>query len=111
ELVTELQVKLERKSYEIAKQYHHTMNYKAAITAFDNFILDYPGSPFREMAFYFKFDSAYQYAVNSYAFVMKERLEAAEDYYEDYKRYFPEGEFISRADEAGMDIDNRQQNF
>src|SRR5690606_29372349 len=72
ELVTELQVKLERKSYEIAKQYHHTMNYKAAITAFDNFILDYPGSPFREMAFYYKFDSAYQYAVNSYAFVMKE---------------------------------------
>lgn len=111
ELVKELQVKLEKKAYEIAKQYHHTMDYKAAITAFDNFLLDYPGSPFREEAFYYKFESAYLYAINSYAFVMKERLDAAEDYYEDYKRYYPEGEFIPEADEAGVDINNRQQNF
>lgn len=111
ELVTELQIKLERKAYEIAKQYHHTMDYKAAITAFDNFILDYPGSPFREKAFYYKFESAYLYAINSYAYVMGERLDAAEDFYEDYKRYYPEGEFISEADEAGVDINTRQQNF
>ena len=111
ELVTELQIKFERKSYEIAKQYHHTMDYKAAITAFDNFILDYPGSPFREKAFYYKFESAYLYAINSYAYVMEERLEAAEDYYEDYMRYYPEGEFISQAEEAEAEINKRQQNF
>lgn len=111
ELVTELRVKLERKAYEIAKQYHHTRNYVAAIAAFDNFLLDYPGSPFREQAFYYKFDSAYQYAINSYAYVMEERLDTALKYYNDYKRYYPEGEFISNVDAAFNDIDTRQQNF
>ncbi|WP_229793698.1 outer membrane protein assembly factor BamD [Salinimicrobium marinum] len=111
ELVTELRVKLERKAYEIAKQYHHTRNYKAAITAFDNFLLDYPGSPFRERAFYYRFDSAYEYAINSYAYVMEERLETALEFYNDYKRYYPEGEFISGAEAAYNDIDTRQQNF
>jgi outer membrane protein assembly factor BamD len=111
ELVTELRVKLEKKAYEIAKQYHHTRNYKAAITAFDNFLLEYPGSPFRERAFYYRFDSAYEYAINSYLYVMEERLETALKFYNDYKRYYPQGEFISSAEAAYNDIDTRQQNF
>lgn len=111
QLVTELRVKLEKKAYEIAKQYHHTRNYIAAMTAFDNFIADYPGSPFRELAFFYKFDSAYQYAINSYAYAMPERLERARTFYEDYTRYFPEGEFLSQAQEALTDIETRQQNF
>lgn len=110
-LVTELRVKLEKKAYEIAKQYHHTMNYTSAITAFDNFLLDYPGSPFREQAFFYKFDSAYQYAINSYAYLMPERLATAEDYLEDYLRYYSEGNFMAQATQAGQDIDKRQQNF
>ena len=111
DLVQELRIKLERKAYEIAKQYHHTRNYKAAITAFDNFLLEYPGSPFREKAFFYKFESAYLYAINSYAYAMEERLEAALKYYNDYKRYYPEGEFISQAETAFSDIDSRQQNL
>ena len=110
-LVTELRVKLEKKAYEIAKQYHHTMNYTAAITAFDNFILEYPGSPFRELAFYYKMESAYLYAINSYAYAMEERLEAARDYFEDYQRYYPEGEFIEQATQASLDIEKKLQNF
>jgi len=66
EYTAELRVKLEKKAYEIAKQYHHTENYKSAIVAFNNFILEYPGSPFREAAFYHRFDSAYELAINSY---------------------------------------------
>ena len=108
-MVSELRVKLERKAYEIAKQYHHTQNYIAAITAFDNFILDYPGSPFREMAYYYKFDSAYEYAINSYAYAMPERLATARRYYEDYQRYYPEGEFISPANTALNDIEQKEQ--
>lgn len=111
QLVTELRVKLERKAYEIAKQYHHTRSYVAAMTAFDNFIAEYPGSPFRELAFYYRFDSAYQYAINSYAYAMPERLERARTFYEDYRRYYPEGEFISQAQEAFADIERRQQNL
>lgn len=111
ELVTELRVKLEKKAYEIAKQYHHIEEYKAAITAFDNFILEYPGSPFREQAFYYKFDAAYQFAINSYANVMQGRLDEAREYHEDYKRYYPDGEYISQANEALIEIDKRQENL
>lgn len=109
ELVTDLRVKLERKAYEIAKQYHHTESYIAAMTAFDNFISEYPGSPFRERAFYYRFESAYLYAINSYAYAMPERLAKARDYYEDYQRYYPEGEFIGLANAAIKDIEQKEQ--
>ncbi len=108
-LVTELRVKLEKKAYEIAKQYHHTENYIAAVTAFDNFISDYPGSPFREQAFYYRLESAYLYAINSYAYAMPERLAKARSYYEDYQRYYPEGEFIELANAAIKDIELKEQ--
>lgn len=110
-LATELRVKLEKKAYEIAKQYHHTENYKASITAFTNFISDYPGSPFRELAFYYRFDAAYQYAIKSYIYAMPERLDAAKGFYRDYVRYFPEGDFSTEAGEAFIDIEQRQQNL
>ena len=109
ELVTELRVKLERKAYEIAKQYHHTESYIAAMTAFDNFITEYPGSPFREKAMYYRFESAYLYAINSYAYAMPARLATAREYYEDYQRYYPEGEFIELANTALKDIETKEQ--
>lgn len=105
EIVTELRVKLERKDYEIAKQYHHTEDYNAAMTSFNNFLLDHPGSPFREQAYYYRFDSAYIYAVNSYLHVMGERLATAKTYYRDYVRYFPEGQFIDQANQALAEIE------
>lgn len=111
ELITELRVKLEKKAYEIAKQYHHTENYTAAITAFDNFLLEYPGSPFREQAFYYRFESAYIYAINSFEYLMEERLQDATEYYNDYTRYYPEGEFIGRANEALVEMEGLQQNL
>lgn len=110
-LVTELQEKLEEKAFGIAKQYHHTYNYIAAVTAFDNFLLDYPGSPFREKAYYYKFHSAYEYAIKSYAYVMPERLETAKDYYNDYQRYYPKGEFIGKANKALEDIEEKEENL
>ncbi|WP_265163663.1 outer membrane protein assembly factor BamD [Salinimicrobium tongyeongense] len=109
QLVTELRVKLERKAYEIAKQYHHTESYIAAMAAFDNFIAEYPGSPFREKALYYRFESAYLYAINSYAYAMPERLAKAREYYEDYERYYPNGEFIALANTALKDIENKEQ--
>lgn len=111
DLVTELRVKLEKKAYEIAKQYHHTENYTAAITSFDNFILEYPGSPFREQAYYYKFESAYIYAINSFQYLMEERLEEAQEYYNDYIRYYPQGEFIDQANEALVEIEGIKQNL
>lgn len=111
-LVTELRVKLEKKAYEIAKQYHHTENYKSAMVAFTNFISEYPGSPFREAAYYYRFDSAYQLAINSYEQLMEERLNTAKDYYNSYQKYYPEGSpYYDRLQTSYKDLDSRLQNF
>lgn len=110
--VAELRIKLEKKAYEIAKQYHHTENYKSAIVAFNNFISEYPGSPFREAAFYYRFDSAYELAINSYEQLMKERLNAANGFYSSYIKYFPEGSEYNELIQADyQDLESRLQNF
>ena len=111
EKATELRVKLEKKAYEIAKQYHHTEYYKAAIASFNNFISDYPGSPFRESAYFYRFDSAYKLAINSYQILMEERLEEALEFSKAYKKYYPEGEFTSELEDSLSEIDKRLQNF
>ena len=110
-MATELRVKLERKAYEIAKQYHHTEYYKAAIASFDNFIANYPGSPFREAAYYYRFDSAYRLAINSFEELMEERLNEAKGFYESYKKYYPEGEYVPQLENSLTDINNSLQNF
>ena len=111
-LATELRVKLEKKAYEIAKQYHHTTNYKSAMVAFTNFISEYPGSPFREAAFYYRFDSAYKLAINSYQQLMEERLNTAKGYYNSYQKYCPEGSvYNDQLQTSNKDLESRLQNF
>ena len=67
-LIKELDFKLEKKAFEIAKQYNkiayfESSDYEAAIKAFDNFLVDYPGTSFREEAMFYRLDSAYKLAV------------------------------------------------
>lgn len=107
----ELRQKIEKKYYEIAKQYHLTYRYKAAISDFDNYLVNYPGSAFKEKAYYYKFESAYLLAINSFAYLVEERLEEAKGYYEDYQERYPEGEFIEQADTYADDIENRLVNL
>ncbi|WP_072878400.1 outer membrane protein assembly factor BamD [Salegentibacter echinorum] len=116
EMATELRVKLEKKEFEIAKQYHLTGearsgNYRAAITSFNNFLSENPGSPFREGAYYYRFDSAYRLAINSFRDLMEERLKTAMEYYKDYKKYYPEGEYTEPIEASVEEIQSRLQNF
>lgn len=106
-LVSELQQKIDRKYYEVAKQYHHTERYKAAIESLDNYILDYPGTKYKEKAYFYKYESAYLLAINSLRVLVEERLEEAKNYGEDYLRYYPEGEFAEEAQTYFDDINKR----
>ena len=53
--IQELQEKLEKKNFEISKQYYTIRDYRAAINSIDNFIADNPGTIYREEAMYYKF--------------------------------------------------------
>ena len=110
-MATELGQKLEKKAYEIAKQYHHTENYKPAIEAFDNYLVDYPGSSYREKAIYYKFESAYLLAINSYDYLVEERLLVAKSYLDNYFKYYQDGELSVKANELKADIEERLQEY
>ena len=106
-LVAELQGKLETKEYEVAKQYLHVEDYKAAIGAFDNFITDNPGSHYRRDAFYGRFVAAYKLAVNSVPNLVQERLVAAKGYYKNFMKYYKDTELAPEAMEIYQDIERR----
>lgn len=107
-LVQELDYKLERKAFEIAKQYNkiagYTGDYDASIKAFDNFILDFPGSSFREEAFFYKLDSAYHLAMNSVESKKQERLENVKVHHNNYKKSYSEYERMEEANKMLEDI-------
>lgn len=114
-LVKELDYKLEQKAYEIAYQYNktvgYTRDYQAAISAFDNFLLDYPGSSFKEKAMFYRLDAAYNLAIKSVAYKMEDRLNKALEYYNSFKKEFPQSEFSETADEMRDQINELLQNY
>ena len=93
-LVRELDNKLEKKAFKVALQYNLTgpyhRDYNAAITALDNFLVQFPGSSYKQEAMSYKFDSAYQLAVNSVEWKQTERTEKALSYYNSLLYAFPE---------------------
>lgn len=104
-LVKEMQFKLENKAYSIAKQYNAIGDYKASISTFDNFIIDFPGSSLRENALYYRFDSAYQLAVNSIASKKMERLNKASNFYHAFLKAYPNSEYKQKASKSFQDIE------
>jgi outer membrane protein assembly factor BamD len=98
-LVKTLREKLEKKAFENAKIYHNISDYKAAMVAFDNFMLNYPGTPYKEKALYYKFDSAYNLAINSVPAKMEDRLKSAKAAYSSLMKFKSDSEFKAKADE------------
>jgi outer membrane protein assembly factor BamD len=98
-LVKTLREKLEKKAFENAKIYHNISDYKAAMVAFDNFMLNYPGTPYKEKALYYKLDSAYNLAINSVPAKMEERLKSAKAAYSSLMKFKSDSEFKAKADE------------
>lgn len=106
-LVFELRTKLEKKRFEVAKQYYHIEDYKAAIESFDNFITDNPGTIFREQAFLYRLKSAYKLAINSVPSLVQERLLAAKGYYKSYAKYYKDTDSAVEAEKINQEIEQR----
>ena len=102
QMISELQEKLEKKDFEIAKQYFTIRDYRASIKANDNFIANFPGTKFREEALYTKFLSLYEIAINSIFSKKEKRLEELQEQYNLILRYYPETLFL-------VDLDNKMK--
>jgi len=85
----ELRSKLELKSYEIAYQYFKTRQYKAAMTAFTTTVSEYPDTPYREDALYYKTLAAFKLANNSLESLQNERFTEAKTALNDFEEAFP----------------------
>lgn len=107
----ELNDKIERKVYENAKQYNTIMEYKAAMVALDNFVADYPGTPYKEDALFYKYDSAYQIGINSVPSKMEERLNIAKTAYTSLIKFKPDTKYKKIADDMLARIETELKNF
>jgi outer membrane protein assembly factor BamD len=110
-VVKELKFKIEKKAFENAKQYNTISDFKAAQIAFDNFISDFPGTTFKEDALYYKFDSAYQLAINSVPQKMEERLNNAKAAYNSLIKFSADSKHKAKADEMLAKIEKDLQQY
>jgi len=101
-MAKKLTTKQERKAFEIGKQFNTLgeFNYdvlKSAVASLDNFVVDYPGSIYREEALYLKLEATMQIALNSFESLKKERFEKAKEAHEVLFKQFPETKFAKKA--------------
>ncbi|WP_445735524.1 outer membrane protein assembly factor BamD [Mariniflexile sp.] len=119
-LVQELDFKLEKKAFSIAKQYNTISDYPASVKSFDNFIIDFPGSSLREEALFIRFDSAYRLAVNSaelkktptgIVYLKKDRLKQAKEFYTSFKKSFSNSKHIEEVDKMAAVLDEEIKKY
>ena len=107
----ELSEKLEKKVFENAKGYNTILDYKSAMVALDNFVADYPGTPFKEDALYYKLDSAYKLAINSVSSKMQDRLNVAKVSYSNLIKFNADTKYKKNADAMSARIEKELKNF
>ncbi|TRZ41073.1 outer membrane protein assembly factor BamD [Robertkochia solimangrovi] len=81
EMMRELRTKLEKKQFEIGKQYNTIGDYFASITSFELFLKENPGSDYREDALFYKLTAEYNLAKNSIYSKREERINNAMETY------------------------------
>ncbi len=105
----ELLTRLEKKDFEVAKQYFHTEYYNAAIAAFDIFNEEHLGSIYKEDAMYYTFRSSYELGMHSVLSKKGQRLTAAKLEYEKFKKLYPESNKLKEMDDLVVNIDREVQ--
>ena len=110
-MVKELDYKLEKKAFEIAKQYNRIRDYEASIKSFDNFILEFPGTSFREEAMFYRLDAAYKLAINSVERKKEMRTNNAIAFYNSFKKSYPNSEHASEVDQMNVELNTISQQY
>ena len=110
-IVKVLKTKLEKKAFENAKLFNSISDYKAAIIALDNFVSDFPGTPFKEEALYVKFDSAYQLAINSVPEKMEARLNTAKSAHTNLIKFKEDTKYKEKASDMLTRVDTELKKY
>ena len=111
----EINYKLQKKAFEIAKVYYTTAdydptrNYTAAIQAFDNLLEDYLGSDFKEEALYYRLKASHDLAIRSSDNKKAERIKQAIKAYEKLKRNFPKTKYLVDSNKMLANLENVQK--
>lgn len=115
EIVKNLREKIERKTFENAIIYNKIARYSAdhtaAMISIENFLNDFPGTPYQEEALYYKFDSAYKLAINSIDSKKKERLLNAKKAYESLLKFKADTKFKTQVDNMHEEIEQELKQF
>lgn len=90
ELLSDLNLKLEEKDYNICLLYNKMENYNAAITSFENLLKKYPNTTHREEILCEMAKAYYNYAENSISSKQRERYEACIEQYNTLTYLFPD---------------------
>lgn len=98
-IMNELRGKLERKAFEIARNYYYLGRYKASLVAFDNFDKDFPDSNYRDDIAYLKIQASYDYAEESIASKQTERYNNCVSYYQEFVDEYPESKHLEAAED------------
>lgn len=98
EMTLDLLTRLQKKEFEITKQYNLIRDYQAAMKALDNFLANNPGTVFKEEALFVRLHSAYEWAVNSVEHKKEERLKIAKEAYETLVKSYPETSYKKEAE-------------
>jgi outer membrane protein assembly factor BamD len=102
-VIDDVQVRLERKGYENAKQYYRMQKYNAAVVSFQSFSDNFPDSEYNDEISYLKFMAQYKYALNSIPSRQLERFRQANKYYEEFVDQYPDSEYIRQAEKTYVD--------
>ncbi len=97
-LIDELRFKIETKTFNNAKLYYKTENYKAAIVAFENLQKDFPSTSYKEDALFLELKASYTYAQKSVEYKQTERYKAAEENYLKLIDAFPQSKYLHDAE-------------
>ncbi len=110
DVINDIQIKLEEKGYQNAKQYYKLERYKAAVVAFESFANDFPDSKYNEEISFLKFMSQYKLSEKSVYSKQLERYRQANQYYIEFIDAYPNSEYLKEADKKyGDSLDKVNQ--
>lgn len=106
-MVRELNVKLDKKAFDIAYNYYHMEDYSSAVIAFTTILDENPATTYREKILYYRFRAAAIYAYKSIPDLQAERYTEAISYGKSFLRSFPSSAQANEVSTLLQAIENR----